>query len=312
MTGTNTFDNTDLAAAIPKKWGPMMLEQRFPEFVLQDHMTDLSEMIQEGDIVHVPNIYTNTFTASTQATPGTEVTLQSPAEVDVTITVNTQKYIAFILDDKTMTQVAKSYNLSEKYARMAQKTLLRELEDALFALYTSLTATAVGNPAAAIADLDFRSAIAYMEVAEFRDETAVFMDIKVYFNQFIGLSKISPNYSANLNVIRTGLLGDGKAHSQTKGVAYGIPVFTSSRVPAPAAVAKNVMLHPTAYGFAVKRLAQMADGSAALTEGKVRTQMQYKLENLGTLTVCDIVYGVGILRADAGILINALNTATVA
>lgn len=306
MVGTNSFINSDLVATIPEKWGSMMLEQRFPEFVLQSHVTDLSSMIAvEGDIVHVPNLFTNVFTATTQSTPGTEVTLQSPAQVDVTITVDTHKYVAFILDDKTMAQVAKSYSLSEAYARAAQKTLLRELEDALFALYTSLTATAVGSAVAAIADLDFRSAIAYMEGAEFRDETAVFMDNKVYFNQFIGLSKISPNYSANLGVIATGLLGaEGQKGTQIKGVAYGIPVFTSSRVPAPAAVAKNVMLHKSAYGFAVKNMGQ---GGA-----KVRTQMDYKLENLGTLTVCDIVYGAGILRADAGILINALNTSTVA
>lgn len=305
MVGTNTFTNADLVATIPEKWGSMMLEQKFPEFVLTDHATDLSSMIAvEGDIVHVPNLYTNVFTATTQATPGTEVTLQSPLQVDVTITVDTHKYVAFILDDKTMAQVAKSYALSEAYALAAQKTLLRELEDALFALYTSLTATAVGSAVAAIADLDFRSAIAYMEGAEFRSDTAVFMDNKVYFNQFIGLTKISPNYSANLGVIATGLLGDaGVKGTQIKGIAYGVPVFTSSRVPAPAAVAKNVMLHKSAYGFAVKNMGQ---GGA-----KVRTQMDYKLENLGTLTVCDIVYGAGILRADAGILINALNTSTV-
>lgn len=306
MVGTNSFINSDLAATIPEKWGTMMLEQRFPEFVLQAHVTDLSSMIAtEGDIVHVPNLYTNVFTATTQSTPGTEVTLQSPAQVDVTITVDTHKYVAFILDDKTMAQVAKSYSLSEAYARAAQKTLLRDLEDSLFALYTSYTTyTALGSAVAAIADVDFRGAIANLEGAEFREDNAIFMDVKVYFNQFIGLSKISPNYSANLGVIATGLLGDGQKGTQIKGVAYGVPVFTSTRVPAPAAVAKNMMFNKVAMGYAVKNLGQ---GGA-----KVRTQMDYKLENLGTLTVCDIVYGVGVLRADAGCLINALNTSTVA
>ncbi len=304
MTGTNTFNNADLSASIPEKWGSLMLLQKFPEFVLQDFATDLSDMITDGDIVHVPNIYTNTFTASTQSTPGTEVTLQSPAQVDVTIAVDTQKYIAFILDDKTMAQVARSVGLGDKYAQMAQKTLLRELEDALFGLYTSLTATALGSTIAAIADLDFRSAIAYMEGLEFRDGTAVFMGVKTYFNQFIGLSKISPNYASNFGVVASGLLGNsGQAGTQVKGVAYGIPVFTSTRVPSPTAVDKNVMLHSSAYGFATK----MLQGSS-----KVRTQMDYKLENLGTLTVCDIVYGVGILRAEAGVVINSLSTSTVA
>jgi hypothetical protein len=299
MVGTNTFDPTDLAASIPEVWANMTLEQKFPEFVLTDFATDLSEMIVEGDIIHIPNIYTNTFTASTQATEGTEVTLQSPTQVDRTITVDTQKYVAFIIGDKTGAQIIKSLNLSEKYAKAAVKTLRRELEDSLFALYTSLTATPVGSAAAAIADQDYRGAVAYLEGIDNFEDRAMFMDVKVYFNQFLGLSKISPNYSSNLNGIETGLLGNsGKPMTNAKGMCYGVPVFTSTRVPAPAGVAKNVLLAKDAYGFGVKTRGV----------GIVRTQMQYKLENLGTLTVCDIIYGSGILRPEAGIVVNALNT----
>lgn len=305
MTGTNTFNAADLVASIPEVWADMVLEQRFPEFVLTNFATDLSDMIVEGDIIHVPDIYTNVFTASTQSTEGAEVSLQSPTQVDRTITVDTHKYVAFIIADKTGSQIMKSLGLSEKYARAANRTLSRELEDSLFALYTSLTATAVGSTTLAIADLDVRSAIAYLEGIDNMEDRALFMDVKVFFNQFIGLTKISANYSANLGVIATGLLGEsGVSQSQVKGVAYGVPVFTSTRVPAPTAVAKNVLLAKDAYGYGVKKLA----GNGA----NVRTQMQYKLENLGTLTVCDIVYGTGILRPEAGIVINALNTATVA
>ena len=308
MVGTNTFTGgqvgEDLVATIPEKWASMMLEQKFPEFVLTNHVTDLSSEIVEGDIIHVPNIYTNTFTVSTQAVEGTEVVLQSPTQVDVTITVNTQKYVAFMLGDKAMSQVLKSYQLGSKYAGMCQKVLLQDLESSLFGLYTSLTATPVGSTTLPIADLDFRSAIAYMEGINFKSENAVFMDNKVYFNQFIGLTKISPNYSSNLGVIGTGLLGaTGVAGTQVKGIAYGVPIYTSTLVPAPAAVAKNIMLNKDAFAFGVK----MRDYSS-----KVRVQTSYKLENLGTLTVADIIYGFGTLRPEAGIVINALNTGTVA
>lgn len=302
MTGTNTFSSADLAASIPEVWGGLMMEQKFPQFVLQNFVSDLSDMIEQGDIIHVPDIYTNTFSASTQSTEGTEVTLTSPSQVDNTITVDTQKYIAFILGDKTMSQLVKSVNLGEKYAAMCKKTLLQELENSLFALYSSLTATALGSAVAAIADLDFRSAVAYMEGLNFYEGNAVFMHHKVYFNQFIGLSKISPNYSANLNVIKTGLLGDGVANSQVKGVAYGVPVFTSPLVPAPSSVAKNLMLNKEAFAYGVKMR----------TFDKVRVQSQYKLENLGMLTVADIIYGVGVTRPEAGVVINALSTSTVA
>jgi hypothetical protein len=139
MNGANTFNAADLVASIPEIWADMALEQKFPEFVLTNFATDLSDMIEEGDVIHVPDIYTNTFTATTQSTEGAEITLQSPTQVDRTITVDTHKYVGFIIADKTGSQILKSLGLSEKYARAATRTLKRELEDSLFALYTSLS-----------------------------------------------------------------------------------------------------------------------------------------------------------------------------
>jgi hypothetical protein len=55
---------------------------------------------------------------------------------------------------------------------------------------------------------------------------------------------------------------------------------------------------PSAFGFAIQTGA-----------GKVRVQSDYMLQNLGTLTVADIIYGVAVLREPAAVLINANDTA---
>ena len=66
---TAAFTAADLVAAIPEVWTPIVNEPNFSKAVAANFFTDLSAYATEGgDILHVPNIYTNVFTASTQST----------------------------------------------------------------------------------------------------------------------------------------------------------------------------------------------------------------------------------------------------
>lgn len=94
---TDPFVSADLTASIPQIWTDIINEARFPQFVLQDFVQDLSEYVPEGGrILHVPNLFTNIFTVQTQATQGAEINTAGPAQVDVTLTLNTHKYVAWI------------------------------------------------------------------------------------------------------------------------------------------------------------------------------------------------------------------------
>lgn len=91
---TDPFTATDLAAVISETWTTIVNEKTFDETVLANFITDLSEFATEGsDIFHVPDLYTNALTVSTQSTQGAEVTTAGPAQVDTTLTVNTHKYV---------------------------------------------------------------------------------------------------------------------------------------------------------------------------------------------------------------------------
>lgn len=301
------YTYANLTATIPQKWAVIVNEAKFPQFVLQDFVTDLSEYASEdGRIIHVPNLYTNVFTASTQ-TSGADIysSAQAVAQVDLTISIDTHRYVAWVIGDLEMAQIAKKYRLNEEYAMEAAKVLRQALEDALFALYASLTTTTIGSGAAAIDDLSVRQAIRTLAAANFElTECAFFFHPQVYFDQLIGLSKISPNYASNMNTMGTGTLYGGKENMETRaaGRLYGQPVYISSRVPTVTTTVKNLFLHRRAFAF----------GTQGGNSKGVRFQMENNLRLLGVLAVADIRYGVGILRSDAGVTLNMLLAGTVA
>ena len=291
------FTNANLTATIPQIWADIINEAKFPQFVLQNFVTDLSPYMTEGGrIVHVPNIFTNLFTATTQATQGTDIiaSAQAPATVDTTLAVNTHQYVAWVIGDADLAQLATKYQLNEKYAMEAKRVLLQTLEDALFGLYTSLT-NSVGS-AAAIADLTIRQALTIMDTGNFEaDMTAFFFHPVVFWNQLSGLSKFNPNYSSNFNLIASGTLGvTGDNKSKRMGILYGREVYMSSRVIL-ATTYKNLLLHTAAFGFAVQ---DPTDNGS-----KVRIQMWEERRLLSFVGAVDIRYGVAVLRADAGVVI---------
>lgn len=160
-----------------------MNEVNFPHAVFTNFCTDLSRYVEAGgDVVHVPDLYTNELSVSTQSTEGTEITPSVAAQVDDSITVTTHIYVAWMLGDNTLSQVARFYDLNEAYARQAQGLLMNTIEAAIAALWSSLSTTAVGDTAAALSDADIRTAISTLESADFRvEDMAFFMHPEVNF-----------------------------------------------------------------------------------------------------------------------------------
>jgi hypothetical protein len=304
---TDAFTKVDLDAFIPEVWSPIIRDLKYASMSIMNFATNLSYLLDDGgDIIHVPNIYTNAFTVQTQTVEGNGVVDQSPAAADSTLTVDTHKYIAFVIGDKTMKQMIQNEEVSRRYAEQARNLLVKTVEDSIFALYTSLTPTAVGSTTLAVTDLDIRAAIATMTstdgtVFEMED-LAFFFDNTVYWNQVLGIAKYYDKSKSDMNPIRTGKLNYGADASRGTlfGELYGIPVYVTPRVVKATSVAKNMLVHRDAFAFATH------------TQGKngIRVQSQYLLTNLATLTVVDIIYGVGILRTNAGVVINALQTQT--
>jgi len=298
---TDPFVAGDLAATISETWTTIVNEKTFNDTVLANFITDLSSFASEGsDIFHVPDLYTNALTVGTQSTQGAEITTAGPAQVDTTLTVNTHKYVAFIIGDKDLNQIASRYDVNAMYAREAVKLLTEALEADIAALWSSITTNTIGDTATVLSDAEIRQALYAMENGKYMlSECAFFFHPYVFWDQLHAVTKYYQQYSYGPSnepgAVATGNFGKAGYALNFKGFLYGVPVFTTSNIVSGLQTYRNLLLHKRAFGFAV----QTKGGS------NVRVQAENAIRNLGMLTVVDIVYGVAVLREPAAVLLNA-------
>lgn len=301
----NAFPASDLVAVIPEVWAPIINEKNFPKAVLSNFCLDLSAYT-EGDSIHVPDLYTNALTVNTQSTEGAEITPTTPLQVDTTISVDTHSYVAFMFGDKTMRQVASKYNLNAAYARQAQGLLMNTLEAALAALWSSLTTAAVGDTSNAVSDADIRVAISTLAEADFDEtELAFFFAPEVFWTQLHGISKYYTDDTANLMLHKDGNFGVGDKSRGLRGGLFGIPIYTTTNIVNALQTYRNLLLHPRAFGWGIQQYPGTLMTEFGPSPLRIRVQAEYQLPNLATLVVADMVYGVGVIRPEAGVVINA-------
>ena len=302
---TDPFTATDLAAMISETWTTIVNNKTFDDTVFANFVTDLSSFATSGsDIFHVPNIYTNALTVSTQSTEGAEITTASPADVDTTLTINTHKYVAFLIGDKDFVQIASKYDVMAEYGTQARKLLAEALETDIAALWSGLTTNAIGDTATVLSDAEIRQGLYAMENGKYRlVECAFFFHPYIFWEQLHAVTKYYQQYSVGpsgaMGPVRTGNFSqDGYVLNQ-KGFLYGVPVYTTTVIASGLQTYRNLLLHKSAFGFAVQTV-----GNA----GMVRANITHENRNIGYLAVFDIIYGVAVLREPAAVLLNGSST----
>lgn len=298
---TAAYTAADMVAVIGEVWSDLVLMPNFANACASNFFTDLSSYASDGgDYIHVPNIYTNVFTASTQSTQGNGVVDQSPTQVDVTLNITTHKYVAWIIGDLEMVQMFKKYAINEKYIQVATSVLIDALEASLFSLWSGLTTNVVGDTATVLTDNEIVGSIEKLDTLNYdvMNKAAFFFHPFVYWRQVATISKYYTYNTSQLPIIRTGNFGSMDSSRGLRGQLYGIPIYTSTNVVKGLSTYRNLLAMPEAFAFAM----QTRGG------GKVRTQVQYLLQNLGTLAVVDMIYGTCELRDAAAVLINANDT----
>jgi len=299
---TAAFTAADMVAVIGEVWSDLVLKPNFANAVASNFFTDLSSYATEGgDIIHVPNIYTNVFTASTQSTQGNGVVDQSPTQIDVTLTINTHIYVAWIIGDLEMVQMFKKYAINEKYIQVASSVLIDALEASIFGLWSGLSTNVVGDTATVLSDAEIVEAIEKLDTLNYdvMNKAAFFFHPFVYWRQVATIAKYYTFNTSQISIIRDGNFGKADSSRGLRGQVYGIPIYTSTNVVKGLSTYRNLLAMPEAFAFAM----QTRGG------GKVRTQVAYQLQNLGTLAVVDMIYGVCELRDAAAVLINANDSA---
>lgn len=195
-----------------------------------------------------------------------------------------------------MKQLSTKYALNEKYAREAKNVLTVALEDSLLGLWSSLSTNTVGDTATVLSDAEIVQAIAALDSLDYdMDATAFFFHPFVYWRQVSTIAKYYTWNTSQLPIIRDGNFGSMDKSRGLRGQVYGQPIYVTSRVVKGLSTYRNLFAHPSAFGFAI--------------QSGISVDAQYLLQNLGMLTVVDMIYGVAVLREPAAVLINANDTA---
>lgn len=292
---TDTFTASDLASFIPEVWGERINDFFREDLVMADFFTDRSdEVIAGGDTLYTPGL---TQMSANSKSAATAVTLSSPTETSVTLTISTWKEVSFAIEDKEAAQFKRSYAVQERYAKNAAYSIAEDLENAIAALFTAFS-NSVGSNASGITDALIRQAIGTLRgniKSEFRTgELAFFLHPTVFYGQVQALDK----FSLAINTSKNDPVG-----KLPEGMLYGIPVYVTTNIVLNTDVYENCLAHRDAIHFATASLPVQSPNTTVGKHG-VRVQSNYIPDYLSTITTADILYGVVENRDAAAVLIN--------
>jgi hypothetical protein len=288
---SDTFTSADVAELTPKLWGEKINDFYKSKLVMASFFTDRSsELRGGGSALYTPNITEMTATSKTN---GSAVTLSSPTETKITLTVDQWYEVSFNIEDREAAQFKQSYYIQSTYAKNAGYTIAKVLEVAIATLFASFSQS-VGASTTTIVDSDIRKALGLLAAANVDlDGVAFFFDEAVAWNQLMGLDRFTAvDNNPSANVEKKGMIG----------MLYGRPVYTSNNITYVSSTTgrNNAVAHADAIHFATASLGVASKGGM-VGSGGVRVQSNYIPQYLSTLTTADICYGVVENKDAAGI-----------
>lgn len=296
-----------LTADIPLLWGQKINDYFRYNLSLAAFFVDRSdELADGGSTIYTPNIVALSTNAKTN---GSAVTLNNPIQTSVTLAVSTWKESSFLIEDREMAQLKKSYYLQDKLAKGGAWEVAQDLEDAIAALFTGFTTNVLGLGTANIADSSLLAAIAILETAGvpgvYSGDVAWIFHPNTFYRQVGSVDKLTLWQNTQTELPRT------KAPTRS---LYSIPVIVSPAVPVGTGAVGdngarlNLLAHKDAIHWAKMTMPVKADKGTIGSEG-VRVQQSYIHEYMGELITMDICYGVIENRDDAAVKIRSHSVA---
>lgn len=289
-TGTET--QTTLASEIPLKWGQRVNDFYKQKLVCADFFVDRSDEVTDGArSLYTPNLTEFTANAKSNATT---VTLNSPTDTKNTLTISNWYECSFAIEDAEAAQVFSSYSLMERYAKNCGYEVAKQLDTAIATIFGTFT-TSVGSSTTNLADSDVRAAIAQLETNNVDiEECAWFLSPNVFWKQLQGIDKFSLAINSPVQ---------DPVAKMPRASLYGIPVYISNSIQYVSGTTGryNALAHSDSIHFATAPLGAGGSMGSMVGSGGVRVQSNYVPQYLSTVTTADILYGVVLNRAAAGI-----------
>jgi hypothetical protein len=295
--------NTSAATFIPEIWSDEVIAAYQSNLIMANAVKKMSMTGKKGDVIHVPK---PTRGVAHAKAAGTAVTIQNTVESEVLITINKHFEFSRLIEDITEVQALAS--LRQFYTGDAGYGLAKQVDSDLFELaksfgdgngssYVNSGSFQINTTSGALeaydadgtADIGAFSDAAFRGLIQKMDDADVPMDGRTFVvppslrNAIMGVERYN---SADFV--------DGKGTVTGKiGNLYGVDVLVSSNVPTlETGVRGAQLIHK--------------DTNVLAEQQGVRSQTQYKQEFLGTLYTADTLYGVQVMRPEAGFTLAVL------
>ena len=296
-------DNTSAATFIPEIWSDEVIAAYKSNLVMANLVKKMSMTGKKGDTIHVPKPTRGTATAKVAETA---VTIQNSVESEVLININKHFEFSRLIEDITEVQALAS--LRQFYTGDAGYGLAKQVDNDLFTLAKSFgdgdgssyvnsgsfqinttTGALEAYDADGTADIGAFSDAAFRALIQKQDDADVPMDNRSFIvppslrNAIMGIDRYTSTDFVNGKGVETGKIGN----------LYGVDVYVSTNVPTlEAGVRGAQLIHK--------------DTNVLAEQQAIRSQTQYKQEFLGTFYTADCLYGVQVMRPEAGFTLAVL------
>jgi hypothetical protein len=306
---TSIVNNTAAATFIPEIWSDEVIAAYKKNLVLANLVRKMSFKGKKGDTLHIPKPVRGSATAKAA---NAAVTIQANTESEVQVLVNKHFEYSRFIEDITAVQALSS--LRSFYTEDAGYALAKQVDDELIALgkafgdgsadwthsnsyyidaSTGLTAYADDT----VIDTDVFTDAGFRKLIQLMDDADVPMDGRKFAippslrNAIMGIDRYNSSDFVDGRGVQNGQIGK----------LYGIDIYVSSNMPVIETATDN-----TAVGNSLDIKAALlfhTDTMVFAEQVGVRSQTQYKLDYLSTLYTADTLFGVKVVRPEAGFVL---------
>jgi len=292
--GTGELSNSLATVVAAQALGYLRANTVMAQLVARDWDNEVATF---GQSVKIP--FTGALTANDKAAD-TAVTLQTPSDSAVTVTLNKHKEVSFLIEDIGKALSRPDY--LEAYMRDGMAVLAEQIDADLTALYSGFSQTI--DASLGLTEDHFRLARRYLNSAKapLGQRYAVLHEDAEY--ELLGIEKFVNQDYQGLNVSTpAGLL------NAYTGRFVGFQVFMDQKI-ATATTHKNMFFHKNAMVLVTRPLPPAPENTgviqATMAEDGIglRTTISYNPDHLGVQVTIDCLYGVAELRDNHGVVVS--------
>ena len=253
------------------------------------------EVATHGQTVDIP--FTGTLSVNDKAAD-TAVTLQTPSDSKVSLTLDKHKEISFLIEDIGRALARPDY--LQHYMDDGLAVLAEQIDSDLTALYSGFSQTI--DATTGLGEDDFREGRRLLNSAKapLGQRYAVLHEDAEF--EYLGIEKaVNRDYAESL--------GSAAADAFT-GRFMGFDVFLDQKIATATSQAKNLLFHRNAIAMAMRPLPP-APANAGVVQTVMdedgmglRVTLSYNADHLGVQVSIDVLYGVVELRDSHGITVS--------